>query len=162
MKQTNIYKKYISTIWFACVMIFFSQPILAQDITLQLKNVTVKEAIEALHKTKNYSVVIKSAEINMSKKVSVNATNAPIKAVLDQIFVGQNVSYAINGHSIIISKKSDTSQQKPGEKKKQTITGIVYDEEGNPVIGASVMNKETAQGAITDLDGKTPSKREIN
>lgn len=47
MKQTNIYKKYISTIWFACVMIFFSQPILAQDITLQLKNVTVKEAIEA-------------------------------------------------------------------------------------------------------------------
>ncbi len=50
MKQTNIYKKYISTIWFACVMIFFSQPILAQDITLQLKNVTVKEAIEALHK----------------------------------------------------------------------------------------------------------------
>ena len=154
MKQTNIYKKYISTIWFACVMIFFSQPILAQDITLQLKNVTVKEAIEALHKTKNYSVVIKSAEINMSKKVSVNATNAPIKAVLDQIFVGQNVSYAINGHSIIISKKSDTSQQKSGKKKKQTITGIVYDEEGNPVIGASVMNKETAQGAITDLDGK--------
>ena len=46
MKQTNIYKKYISTIWFACVMIFFSQPILAQDITLQLKNVTVKEAIK--------------------------------------------------------------------------------------------------------------------
>ena len=154
MKQTNIYKKYISTIWFACVMIFFSQPILAQDITLQLKNVTVKEAIEALHKTKNYSVVIKSAEINMSKKVSVNATNAPIKAVLDQIFVGQNVSYAINGYSIIISKKSDTSQQNSSKRKKQTITGIVYDEEGNPVIGASVMNKETAQGAITDLDGK--------
>ena len=96
MKQTNIYKKYISTIWFACVMIFFSQPILAQDITLQLKNVTVKEAIEALHKTKNYSVVIKSSEINMSKKVSINANNAPIKVVLDQIFVGQNVSYTIN------------------------------------------------------------------
>ena len=86
--------------------------------------------------------------------MSVNATNAPIKAVLDQIFVGQNVSYAINGYSIIISKKSDTSQQNSSKRKKQTITGIVYDEEGNPVIGASVMNKETAQGAITDLDGK--------
>ena len=108
MKQTNIYKKYISTIWFACVMIFFSQPILA------------------------HSVVIKSSEINMSKKVSINANNAPIKVVLDQIFVGQNVSYTINRHSIIISKKSDTSQQKSDEKKKQTITGVVYDEEGNP------------------------------
>ena len=70
------------------MMIIFSQPVLAQDITLQLQNVTVKEAIEALHKTKNYSVVIKSSEINMNKKVSVNAKNAPINAVLDQIFVG--------------------------------------------------------------------------
>lgn len=137
------------------MMIIFSQPVLAQDITLQLQNVTVKEAIEALHKTKNYSVVIKSSEINMNKKVSVNAKNAPINAVLDQIFVGQNVSYTINGHSIIISKKTDTGQQKPDDKKKrQTIAGIVYDEEGNPVIGASVIIKETTQGAITDLDGK--------
>ena len=85
--------------------------------------------------------------------MSVNATNAPIKAVLDQIFVGQNVSYAINGHSIIISKSQIPVSKSP-VRKKQTITGIVYDEEGNPVIGASVMNKETAQGAITDLDGK--------
>ena len=155
MKQTNIYRKYISTIWFACVMIIFSQPVLAQDITLQLQNVTVKEAIEALHKTKNYSVVIRSSEVNMSNKVSVNARNATINTILDQIFVGQNVSYTINGHSIIISKKAGTAQQKPGEKKKQqTIAGIVYDEEGNPVIGASVIIKETAQGGITDLDGK--------
>ena len=145
MKQTNIYRKYISTIWFACVMIIFSQPVLAQDITLQLQNVTVKEAIEALHKTKNYSVVIRSSEVNMSNKVSVNARNATINTILDQIFVGQNVSYTINGHSIIISKKAGTAQQKPGEKKKQqTIAGIVYDEEGNPVIGASVIIKETA------------------
>ena len=136
-------------------MIIFSQPVLAQDITLQLQNVTVKEAIEALHKTKNYSVVIKSSEINMNKKVSVSAKDAPINAILDQIFVGQNVSYTINGHSIIISKKAGTGQQKPDDKKKQqTIAGIVYDEEGNPVIGASVIIKETTQGAITDLDGK--------
>lgn len=124
MKQTNIYKKYISTIWFACVMIFFSQPILAQDITLQLKNVTVKEAIEALHKTKNYSVVIKSSEINMSKKVSINANNAPIKVVLDQIFVGQNVSYTINRHSIIISKKSIPASKSPMRKRSRQSPGL--------------------------------------
>ena len=154
MKQTTNLKKYISTFWFACVMIFISQPILAQGITLQLKNVTVKEAIEALHKTKNYSVVIKATEVDMNKKVSVNAKDAPIETILDQIFVGQQVSYTVNGHSIIISKKSDATQQKPGNKKKQKISGIVYDEENNPVIGASVMVKETAEGGITDLDGK--------
>ena len=45
------------------------------------------------------------------------------------------------------------ASKSPMRKRSRTITGVVYDEEGNPVIGASVMNKETAQGAITDLDG---------
>lgn len=154
MKQTNSYRKYLSTIWFACVMMCFSPSILAQDITLNLKNVTVKEAIEALHRTKNYSVVVRSSEINMNKKVSVKADSAPINVVLDQIFIGQNVSYAINGHSILISKKTDEARQKSGDQKPQQITGIVYDEEDNPVIGASVMVKGTTMGAITNLDGK--------
>lgn len=124
MKQTNIYKKYISTIWFACVMIFFSQPILAQDITLQLKNVTVKEAIEALHKTKNYSVVIKSSEINMSKKVSINANNAPIKVVLDQIFVGQNVSYTITDIASSSVKSPIPASKSPMRKRSRQSPGL--------------------------------------
>ena len=141
MKQTNIYKKYISTIWFACVMIFFSQPILAQDITLQLKNVTVKEAIEALHKTKNYSVVIKSAEINMSKKVSVNATNAPIKAVLGLIRQYGSKEEALKNMPAInlqLNDKSAYSEQGQIE----SISGVIDRSTGTVSLRAVFPNKE--------------------
>ena len=36
---------------------------------------------------------------------------------------------------------------------KQNFSGTVYDSSGEPVIGASVMEKGTANGAITDIDG---------
>ncbi|MCQ2139183.1 MAG: TonB-dependent receptor [Bacteroidales bacterium] len=35
----------------------------------------------------------------------------------------------------------------------KTITGTVVDSQGNPLIGATVMEKGTSNGAITDLDG---------
>lgn len=41
------------------------------------------------------------------------------------------------------------------QQQKQTITGIVKDASGEPVIGASVMEKgSTSNGTITDIDGK--------
>ena len=36
----------------------------------------------------------------------------------------------------------------------KTITGTIVDEENNPLIGASVLVKETSIGTITDIDGK--------
>lgn len=36
----------------------------------------------------------------------------------------------------------------------RTVTGIIVDETGEPVIGVNVMIKGTTQGTITDLDGK--------
>ena len=37
---------------------------------------------------------------------------------------------------------------------KQQYSGVVVDGGGEPVIGASVIQKGTTSGAITDLDGK--------
>src|SRR5690606_1372651 len=104
MKQVNFSCKYVLMIWLACLLGMVSQPLKAQDITLNLSNVTVKEAIEVLSNAQNYSFVINSTEIDVKRVISVNAQSLPIEKVLDQIFVGQAVSYKINGRSIIVSK----------------------------------------------------------
>lgn len=36
----------------------------------------------------------------------------------------------------------------------QTVSGVINDMNGEPVIGASVLEKGTSNGTITDLDGK--------
>lgn len=35
-----------------------------------------------------------------------------------------------------------------------TITGVVKDQSGEPLIGVNVMEKGTTNGSITDIDGK--------
>lgn len=75
----------------------------ALEIDLKLHNVTVKEAIAALNKMENWSIIVNSDEIDLSRKVSVDAAGASINDVLDQIFVGQNVTYVINGSSVSIT-----------------------------------------------------------
>ena len=35
-----------------------------------------------------------------------------------------------------------------------TVSGVVKDRKGEPIIGANIMEKGTANGTITDFDGK--------
>ena len=70
-------------------MIFFSQPILAQDITLQLKNVTVKG-------TNNTIYNVTKKKVDASKVTSVNeaanSVNASAKVLaMADLSVGDNV-----------------------------------------------------------------------
>lgn len=61
---------------FALCLLALPSPALAQAIDLKLTNVTVKEAIEALNQRENYSVAIKSAGVDMQRRVSISAQNA--------------------------------------------------------------------------------------
>lgn len=139
-------KKSIKAILLAALSMLLSIGASAQ-INLNLKNVTVSEAITALNRTQGYSVSVNSGDVDMNKVVSINASGASVNEVLDQIFAGQQVSYAINGKSISITKKAR-------EAAPASVQGIVLDESGEPLIGAAIQVKGSKQGFITDFDGK--------
>lgn len=135
----------------ASAALCFNLSTFAQDISLKINNVTVKEAMEQLKKTSGYSFVFSSNDINTKQRVSVSAEDATIEEVVKQILKGQTgIDYEIQGKKIILKKKSSfsTSQQKSGK-----VTGRVLDAKGEPIIGATIMEKGTSNGTITDFDG---------
>ena len=74
-----------------------------------------------------------------------------IEEAVQQILQGQNgLSYEIQGKKIII-KKVQSGTATPVKKIKAT--GKVVDGTGEPVIGATVKEYGTPNGAITDIDG---------
>ncbi len=121
----------------------------AQSLQIRLNNVTVKKAMTELKQKSGYSFVYEASDVDTNKKVNIDAKD--LKQAIDQILDGQEVSYEIKGKNIVISKKQ---VNKPASSaSKQRVTGTVKDNNGEPVIGATVMEKGTQNGTITDMDG---------
>jgi TonB-linked SusC/RagA family outer membrane protein len=104
-----------------------------------------------------YSFVYEGTDLNTKKRVTVNAQS--LDEAVSQMLQGQDATYEIQGKSIIVHHQVPASmpaQKKEGvQQQKTTIkaTGKVVDEKGEPIIGATVMEKGTKNGTVTDLNG---------
>lgn len=134
---------------FALCLLALPGTALAQAIDLRLTNVTVKEAIEALNQRENYSVAIRSAGVDMQRRVSVTAHDASIEEVLAQIFAGQDITYTITGKSISVTKAAPKNLAA----EKNELKGVVKDNFGLPVTGATVIVDGTNNGTTTMSNG---------
>lgn len=137
----------------ASAALCFNLSIFAQNISLEINNVTVKEAIEQLKKTSGYSFVFSSNDVNTKQRISVSAKNATIEEIVKQILKGQEgIDYEIQGKKIILKRKSASITST--HKKTGSIEGCILDVKGDPIIGATIMERGTTNGTITDFEGK--------
>ena len=121
----------------------------AQDISLRMKDVSVKKAMTELKAKSGYSFVYIASDLDTRKTVSISADN--LKSAIEQILAGQQVTYEIKDKTIIVRRIA--AKTTPAQGKKQRITGTIKDANGDPVIGASVKERGTLNGTISDLDG---------
>ena len=120
--------------------------VFSQNITLKTGSVTVKEAMEQLKKSSGYSFVFSSEDLDTRKHVSISVQNGKIEDAVKQILVGQNgITYQIQNKKIILKKGTGTATAVTS-----TVKGRVVDANGEPIIGATVKEKGTSNGTITD------------
>lgn len=137
----------------------FSQ---AKSVTVELKDVSLKEAFHIIENNSDYLfLVMDNAESELSRKVDISLYNKSIVEILDALLEKGNLSYSIVNRQVTISRKTESIENKnikaPSGKIEQqtnrTITGIVLDEEGEPVIGATIQIKGASLGTTTNIDG---------
>lgn len=90
-------------------------------------------------------------QIDVNKTVSINATNQTLNQVLEQLFIGSDTGYKVEDGHIVLFKKDAPQVVAAGQKR--TIKGIITDDKGVPVIGASILEKNTLNGTVTEIDG---------
>lgn len=123
----------------------------AKTFTVSLKNVTLKEVISYVEKNSQYVFFFKPEVINQSTQISVSLKNATVKQLLDKVSEQANIVYEMKERQIVLKEKKVSEQSVSQEKR--LLQGLVKDEQGNPIIGASIQLKNTGTGVITDLDG---------
>ncbi len=139
---------------FAAVLCLHAENAISQKITLQGDNLSLKDYLNTIEKQTDY-LFIYDAGVNVNKKISVNMVGKSIREVLDNLSTQLGLNYSQKGSYIVLSshKVKETSIPVVAQQKK-TITGVVTDDLGEPIIGANVIEKGTTNGIITDINGK--------
>ena len=122
----------------------------AQELSLRLHNVSVKQAMTELEHKSGYSFVYEGSDVNTSEVVTVNAST--LTEAVSQILAGQRLHFEIKGKKVIISRAD--RQKTVGKGDRRRITGLITDEQGEPIIGATVKEQGTGNGTISDLEGR--------
>ena len=119
-------------------------------LSLNMENATVQEVLTMIEQKSEFYFTYNLQQINATRKVTVNFKNETVTEVLDDLFAKEEIHYIINDKHIALYKEDrDTVGQQTSK-----ITGVVTDKNGEPIIGANVVEKGTTNGTITDIEGK--------
>ena len=132
-------------------------PVNAQSGTISLNksNVSMHTIMQEVEGQSDYTFFYNDNQIKLDKKVSVKAQNATIEQVLAQMFKNSGYTYKIVNNQIIVSKANAVAAvEKQQQQQAKKVTGCVKNALGEPIIGASVVEKGApTNGTITDFDG---------
>lgn len=128
-------------------------------LSLDVNNQTIKEVLFKIEKQSGFRFIYESEKVNLNKKVSVHVKEQTVETILKRLFAGEGVKYEITENNfILINPSTKNEKAAPSSQavlqKKNLVQGVVTDENGEPIIGANVVEKGTTNGTVTDLDGK--------
>lgn len=126
--------------------------VFAQTVSFGSNKVTLKSAFEKIEQSSKYKVAYNSSQLDANRTVTLTKKSDDVFGMLNQLLKGTNCTYELEGNYIVIKSQHKGKAQSHGKKIK--VKGVVKDETGEPVIGATVMEKGSANnGVITDIDG---------
>ena len=117
-----------------------------QKVTIVSKSMTVKQFFAEVKKQTGLNFIYSTDLAAKLPHITVNATNRPLRQVLDEVMNKVNCRYEIEGNIVTITRRM------AGERVRN-VSGVVTDESGDPLIGVSVCIDDNKVCTITDSKG---------
>lgn len=162
MKLTNLKRngRCLMTLCMFASLPMTTEAVFAADLkscylSVQNQSTTLQELFDLIEEKFDYSFLIRDKNLNLNERVVVDWEKNSVETLLRKALQNQHADFVINDKRIIIYK-SNSKQKNYGVSDQQQVRRItvrVTDALG-PVVGASVVEKGTTNGGITDMDGK--------
>ena len=143
-------------ILFTLMFIGLSSMGYAQKVSLNSSQQSLKQVLESISRQTGYTLAYSKEVVNLNEIVSINVRNASIQDVMAKLLTPRNLSYDIRDRKIFIADNSsdiESGQKAAQQADNVQIRGKVTDENGNPVMGASVAIPNSGLGTITNVNG---------
>ena len=147
-------------LWCCCLMLIggllltdrpaFSQATTQANVSLKLKQVTVLDALRELNRQYDRQLMFKREEVEQVKE--------PVSVDVKKVTLLQAVEACIRGTGLVATDRNGIIVIGPARQTtppvSRVIQGIVRDEQGNPLPGATIKIKGTRMGTATDFEGR--------
>ncbi|MET4543390.1 TonB-linked SusC/RagA family outer membrane protein [Pedobacter africanus] len=143
----------LTTILLLTGLLQVSASVYSQKITLKKKDASINAILRSIEKQSEYGFLYDQLELSKTGKVSIDVKDAPIDEIMDICLKDQPLTYKIFNKTIIIKRKEALSQTF-FRNMFEIIKGIVIDESGRPVPGASIKIKGSTVSAMTTASGE--------
>lgn len=121
------------------------------EINISSNWMTIGEVLEQIKHQTDFEFFYNNAHVDLNRKVNVSKAEKDLFSLLDSAFEGTNVNYKVVDKSIILTTKNTTVSNAQDDKIE--VKGRVLDVNGSPIIGATIFEKGTTNGTVTDMDG---------
>ncbi|WP_439182300.1 SusC/RagA family TonB-linked outer membrane protein [Carboxylicivirga taeanensis] len=129
---------------------------LSQDrVTLNLRNVSLKECLKAIEQQTNLGFLYNGRELSKVEGISINVLDEQLNDVLEPLLAEKGYAFSVENGVILIHKASVQLEDLsvPVQNQKVSLKGTVKDEDGEPIPFAAISLKGTARGCVSAIDG---------
>lgn len=119
-------------------------------LSLKYQNMVLEQVLDAIENQSEFFFLYNEKLIDAQRKVSIQADNANIENILDQLFADTNVEYSIIDRKIVLAPDDIATVAA----QQRTVSGVVNDRTGSPLPGVTVVIKGTTTGTITNTSGR--------
>ena len=121
-------------------------------LSFKMNDAKVKEVLNVIEEKSEFYFLFNSKLVDVDRTVDINVSNQQVDKILNNLFAGYNVGYTVIDRQIIIQPTEAPVELNVSQQRQ--ISGVVNDENGEPVPGTSVIVKGTTRGVMTGIDGK--------
>ncbi|WP_449048138.1 SusC/RagA family TonB-linked outer membrane protein [Parapedobacter sp.] len=129
----------------------FAQAILKKTALIEEKSQTVETLLEFIGRAYGVNFIYSPELIHAGQAGRISANERTLSAVLDELLTPLHISYEVYGKKNIVLNRADRQNDAPS--RQTVIRGRVLGAEGSPLVGVSILEKGTENGATTSDDG---------
>lgn len=131
-------------------MLMITQSAVAQQYSVSYENQPIEKVLKDLRSRTGYEFVYQKHILNDVPNITGSFKNLNLTQLLNRIIIAEaNLDYEIVKKNIILKK----AVRLTGNNFKKNIVGIITDENGDPMMGASIRQCGTTNGCTADADG---------
>jgi TonB-linked SusC/RagA family outer membrane protein len=125
-------------------------------IRINTNVISIRQLLKEIEQQTDYLIVYRNREVNTDRKVHVHAKSAQVNDYLNNAFADTDIDYQFENNYIVLSrKKLDLNNVTVANQRDvKTVSGVVHDVEGEPVVGANIVERGTTNGVVSDANGK--------